>query len=299
MPPLWLARSACAAPGPAPDAATQAATASTATASAATGEEPASDPLPDEGPRCPLALEIRARLGDPQENALMKEGLTPRIEALLEERAAPMHEDASERLVVIVALHPEDPSTHRVELRLAHERPPAVEMFAESRCRLCGSAELVETIDVRLDEVLGNARRCPVEASLPSGTHLEASHESGEAATATPPRPGPAQAGGRSPRASRLDPLGIAGAVSLGSGLTAVAVGTGLWARGAVMHPRREGWQLNLARPGVALVAVGSTAAVVGAVLLTVDARKRRRASVAVEPLATSERVGVVVRGRF
>lgn len=129
----------------------------------------------------------------------------------------------------------------------------------DGRCDLCTEGELVASIEVDLGTVVAALPRvAPSPRSLP------------------PPAPSRDDVPVDD---RRLGSKGIAGAVLLSAGAAALATGIGL----AVAAPRPDAedprFDLTTRPAGYAVLGAGAATAIVGAVLLAVDLRQRRRTS--------------------
>jgi hypothetical protein len=145
---------------------------------------------------------------------------------------------------------------YRLEVERAGE---SIAAPVDGRCDLCTEGELVASIEVDLGAVVaGLPRIAPSPRALPPprATHDDARVDD-----------------------RRIGSKGIAGAVLLSAGAAALATGIGLAVAAPRPDPEDPRFDLTTRPVGYALLGAGAATAIVGAVLLAVDLRQRRHAS--------------------
>jgi hypothetical protein len=202
------------------------------------------------------------------------------IERRIVERGAVVLRDAG----ILPAQSADDPSIHVAIAELDAEEPgyrysvtiPGVDDWSgEGTCQLCTEGELVQAVEAAL-------------AQAPE--HLPRQQQ--------PPPPTPTTR--PSPSTADRAPLGTLGKTGIGllaGGVLLTGVGIGLAAAPPRVDPDAPLEKTTTRPPGYALVGVGAATLITGAILLSLDRTKAKRAAVA--PTLGPTTAGVVLSGRF
>ncbi|MBL4683663.1 MAG: hypothetical protein JKY37_03660 [Nannocystaceae bacterium] len=190
------------------------------------------------------------------------------------------------QLTVVVDWRDEARTTYAIAVALTHDGEPIAE--DQRSCKLCSSAQLFEAVEASVAEV---AVSMPEVAALPQPKHKPVSAERRTQVDESD-----------KPRA--LTGLGWGGVGVVGVGVGVIIGGAVLWAKGKTtrLSPQGAAWLevRNYRPPGIAMVATGTAILVAGAVMISVNVRRNRRArGVVFVPQGGQYSVGVAAVGRF
>jgi hypothetical protein len=202
-------------------------------------------------------------------------------------------------------------------------RANAARKDVEIACIPCSESELVESIQGRYEALAAelaaqSADASSTSASSAAGDTGTSASSSDDVANSADDAPSTDESPPRNDRrGSRgLGPVGIAGVVALGVGVTSVGVGIGLAVKPDEIADPTPGVAPELRSthtPGYALLGIGSAAVITGVALVVVDRVKAKRASASRETAAKASGArrlhaapwanplggGVVLSGRF
>lgn len=233
-------------------------------------------------------------------SALPAGDVTERLEAYLVEEQTrtivdgglELADDSSNAIRVSISRYGEDDVHYRATIALLQGTSEAAVVERTITCELCRDGELVSRVAEEVARLSGRVLYGPEEQS-------DADHPQAQ----DPPQPEPETSAteGNDEKTRKVGPLGVAGIASLVVGVGATGGGIPLAVAPDQTRPAASGVERRTTRPaGLALVGVGTALIVTGAVLVTVDALRRKKArQVSFFPAVTPSSVTVSMSMRF